>query len=103
MIGIYLALFFGGAFFVNAIPHFVSALQGRKFPSPFSKPPGRGDSSTIVNFFWGCFNFLLSYLLLCQYMLIDMRSGIQVGIAALGGFLIGLHLSWHFGKLKGGA
>jgi hypothetical protein len=38
MIGIYLALFFGGAFFVNAMPHFVSAVQGRKFPTPFAKP-----------------------------------------------------------------
>jgi hypothetical protein len=36
-------------------------------------------------------------------MLIEMSLGIQAGIAALGGFLIGLHLSWHLGKVKGGA
>ena len=101
MVGIYLALFFGGAFFVNAIPHFVSALQGRKFPTPFAKPPGRGDSSTIVNLLWGAFNFLIAYLLLCQYIFIDLRSGIQAGIAGLGGLLMGLQLAWHFGRVKG--
>ena len=35
----YVAYFFGGAFLVNAIPHSVSGVLGRAFPSPFSSPP----------------------------------------------------------------
>ena len=37
----YAALFFGGMFFVNALPHFISGVMGRPFQSPFAKPPGQ--------------------------------------------------------------
>jgi len=33
--------FFGGAALLNAVPHLVSGVMGRRFPSPFAKPPGR--------------------------------------------------------------
>jgi hypothetical protein len=46
---VYLARFFAGAFLANAVPHFVSGMQGRPFPSPFASPPGKGDSSPTVN------------------------------------------------------
>jgi len=39
---VYVAYFFGGAFLVNAIPHFVSGVTGHPFPSPFASPPGQG-------------------------------------------------------------
>ncbi len=45
----YIAYFFAGAFLVNAIPHFVSGVTGRPFPSPFASPPGKGLSSPVVN------------------------------------------------------
>jgi hypothetical protein len=32
----YVAYFFGGVFLVNAVPHFVSGVCGRRFPSPFA-------------------------------------------------------------------
>ena len=38
---IYLARFFAGAFLANTVPHFVSGVQGRPFPSPFASPPER--------------------------------------------------------------
>ena len=60
----YIASFFAGIFLANAIPHFVQGVSGNKFPSPFSKPPGRGLSSPTVNVLWGLFNFLIGYLLL---------------------------------------
>jgi len=41
----YVAYFFGGAFLVNAIPHFVSGVLGRAFPSPFASPPRESESS----------------------------------------------------------
>jgi hypothetical protein len=60
----YIASFFAGIFLANAIPHFIQGISGNKFPSPFSKPPGRGLSSPTVNVLWGLFNFLIGYLLL---------------------------------------
>jgi hypothetical protein len=61
---LYIASFFAGIFLANAIPHFVQGVSGNKFPSPFSKPPGRGLSSPTVNVLWALFNFVVGYLLL---------------------------------------
>lgn len=47
------AYFFGGAFFVNAIPHFTNGVSGRRFPTPFASPPVKGLSSPTVNALWG--------------------------------------------------
>ena len=59
----YVAYFFGGMFVVNAVPHFVSGVMGRRFPSPFASPPGKGESSAMVNVLWGAFNLVIGYLL----------------------------------------
>ena len=61
---LYIASFFAGIFLANAIPHFVQGVSGNKFPSPFSKPSGRGLSSATVNVVWALLNFLVGYLLL---------------------------------------
>jgi len=59
----YLAVFFSGAFLSNAIPHFIKGVSGDKFPSPFSKPPGKGLSSPTLNVAWAGFNIIIGYLL----------------------------------------
>ncbi|HXW16918.1 MAG TPA: hypothetical protein VEJ39_01365, partial [Candidatus Acidoferrales bacterium] len=59
----YLAYFFSGAFLVNAVPHFVSGVCGRSFPSPFSSPPGKGKSSPLVNVLWSSLNVASGYFL----------------------------------------
>jgi hypothetical protein len=61
---LYIASFFAGIFLANAIPHFVQGISGNRFPTPFSKPPGRGLSSPTVNVVWALFNILVGYLLL---------------------------------------
>jgi hypothetical protein len=61
---LYIASFFAGIFLANAIPHFVQGVSGNKFPSPFSKPPGKGLSSATINVVWALFNFLVGYVLL---------------------------------------
>jgi hypothetical protein len=61
---LYIASFFAGTFLANAVPHFVQGVSGNKFPSPFSKPPGRGLSSPTVNVIWALFNMLVGYILL---------------------------------------
>jgi hypothetical protein len=61
---LYIASFFAGTFLANAVPHFVQGVSGNKFPSPFSKPPGKGLSSSTVNVIWALFNILVGYVLL---------------------------------------
>jgi hypothetical protein len=61
---LYIVSFFAGIFLANAIPHFVQGVSGNRFPTPFSKPPGRGLSSPTINVLWALFNFLVGYLLL---------------------------------------
>jgi small-conductance mechanosensitive channel len=59
----YIASFFAGVFLANAVPHLVQGVSGNKFPSPFSKPPGKGLSSPVVNVIWALFNILIGYVL----------------------------------------
>lgn len=59
----YLAAFFAGAFLSNAIPHFIKGVSGDKFPTPFSKPPGKGLSSAVTNVAWALLNIVIGYLL----------------------------------------
>lgn len=58
------AYFFAGVFLTNGIPHFVMGTAGRKFPTPFATPPGKGESSAMLNMFWGFANFIVGFLLL---------------------------------------
>ena len=58
-----IAAFFAGMFLANAVPHYVYGVCGDRFPSPFSKPPGKGLSSPTVNVVWGLFNVVIGYVL----------------------------------------
>jgi hypothetical protein len=98
----YLALFFGGLFLVNAVPHFVSGVMGRRFPSPFSSPPGKGESSPLVNVLWGAFNLVVGYWLvfrLGDFLIRDAWSVMSLGV---GGLAMAVMLAWNFGKVYGG-
>ena len=41
----YFSRFCAGMFLGNFVPHFIKGVAGDPFPTPFSKPPGRGLSS----------------------------------------------------------
>ena len=99
----YVAYFFGGAFWVNAIPHFTNGVSGRPFPSPFASPPGQGESSAIVNVAWGAFNFIVAYVLTCHVGQFRTRGVREMAIATLGGLLMALMLARAFGQLYGAA
>jgi hypothetical protein len=94
--------FFGGLFLANAVPHYVSGVMGRPFQSPFAKPPGQGLSSSTVNVIWGFANFVFAYLLLLRVGQFDLRSADCIIPFAVGGLLISLHASRHFGQFHGG-
>jgi hypothetical protein len=99
---VYVARFFAGAFIANAVPHFVSGVQGRRFPTPFSSPPGKGESSSAVNVIWGTANAVVGYLLLYRVGSFTSRSLREVLVVGLGGFVMALMLSRGFGEIYGG-
>ena len=98
----YIAYFFGGAFLVNAIPHFVSGVMGQPFQSPFTTPPGEGLSPAWVNVLWGSMNFVFTYLLLGRVGNFEFRRWLHILLAGAGGLAMALELSFHFGRFHGG-
>ena len=98
----YVAYFFGGAFFCNAIPHIVSGTTGRAFQTPFAKPSGRGLSSARVNVLWGACNLAVAYVLVFRVGAFDLRDGwdaIAFGAGSIAIAILSAHL---FGPLHGG-
>jgi hypothetical protein len=96
------AWFFGGAFLVNAVPHFVSGVTGHPFQSPFASPPGVGLSSALVNVLWGSFNLVVGYLLVCRVGEFGLRKTRHVVVAGVGGLAMAIMLAHAFGKFYGG-
>jgi hypothetical protein len=97
-----IAYFFGGAFLVNAVLHFVNGVSGRSFPSPFASPPGHGESSPTVNVLWGAINAIAGYFLVCHVGEFHLRSIADVLALGAGGLLMGLLLARAFGRIYGG-
>lgn len=78
------AYFFGGVFFTNFVPHFVSGVLGRSFPTPFASPPFRGQSSSRVNVLYGLVNLAIAYVLLSRVGDFELRSVLHAGTFGLG-------------------
>lgn len=78
------AYFFGGVFTANFVPHFISGILGRTFPTPFASPPFRGQSSSRVNVLYGLGNLTVAYGLLSQVGDFAPRSPLHAGIFGLG-------------------
>jgi hypothetical protein len=97
----YVAWFFGGAFLVNAVPHFVNGVSGRRFPSPFASPPGKGESSPTVNVLWGAFNLAVGYLLAIRVGEFHVRQMPSVLVLGAGGLVMGIQLAGWFGRAYG--
>jgi len=99
----YLAYFLGGAFLVNAVPHFVNGVSGRSFPTPFASSPGKGQSSPMVNVLWGTLNAAVAYFLVCHVGEFHIRRTPDVLVLGAGGLLMAVNLSRWFGQLYGGS
>jgi hypothetical protein len=80
------------------VPHFVSGVMGRRFQTPFAKPPGKGLSSSTVNVLWSFFNFVVGYVLICRVGQFDLRSTACVTAAGIGALLMGLVSARTFGR-----
>ena len=97
-----ISYFFAGAFLTNAIPHFVSGLEGRPFQSPFAKPHGKGLSSSTINVLWGFFNLVVGYLLMVRVGSFDWHAWSHVIALGLGTLLKGVMGARNFGRYNGG-
>jgi hypothetical protein len=96
----YLAYFFAGFFLANGVPHFVNGISGKRFPSPFASPPGRGESPPLVNVLWGLANFFIGYTLI--FKVGDFHFGMtrDVLMVGLGALVISVILSINFGRTR---
>ena len=90
-----LALFFGGAFLANAIPHLVKGICGDPFPTPFAKPPGKGLSSAPVNILWALFN-LIAGTVLFRIGHVWNSGNLALILFFAGVAFISIMLSFHF-------
>lgn len=88
--------FAAGVFLVNAIPHGVAGVQGRRFPSPFATPPGRGLSSPTVNMLWSALNAAAGVALLRGGR--SRTPGGRVA-AGIGGLVMAAFLSSYFSQV----
>jgi hypothetical protein len=95
----YGAYFLGGAFLANAVPHFVSGVCGRPFPSPFASPPGKGLSSPTLNVVWGILNLLAGYFLVLHVGDFHLRNIPDALAAVLGAFFMAFFMARTFGRL----
>jgi hypothetical protein len=96
-----IVLFFAGAFLCNSLPHFISGLMGKPFPTPFSTPRGIGNSSPVVNVLWGFLNLVIGLLLLSRQPITVNFYPNLTGLL-LGALVMGLQLASHFGKVQAG-
>jgi hypothetical protein len=93
---------FGGVFLANGVPHFVNGISGRAFQTPFSKPPGKGYSSSYVNVVWGLLNWVIAYFLLLKVAAFDIENYCHFGAFLTGALLTGLILAKAFGDIHAG-
>jgi hypothetical protein len=95
----FVSYFFGGGLLVNAVPHFVNGVSGRTFPTPFASPPGKGQSSPMVNVLWGTANAVAGYFLVCHVGELHVRNIPDALVSGAGGLLMAIMLSRTFGRL----
>jgi hypothetical protein len=92
--------FFGGVFLANFAPHFIAGISGRRFYSPFAKPPFRGLSSPTVNILWALFNLAVSYALLAVTASFEPQRAPQFAIAAAGFGLASIGIARSIGRAQ---
>ena len=97
---VYPICFFIGAFAANGIPHLVEGVAGRPFPSPFSKPPGVGDSSPLVNAIWGWANVVVAGVLAWIFEPRGASAGLGWIVVAIGALTMAVFLARHFGHVR---
>lgn len=96
------AYLLAGAFLANFVPHFVSGVLGRTFPTPFASPPFRGLSSSPVNVLYGLCNLAVAYALLLHVGDFEPRSALHAGAFGFGLSVWSLMIARSLARLHGG-
>src|SRR5215212_4045159 len=97
------ACFLGGVFLANFFPHFIAAMSGARFYTPFATPPFRGLSSPLVNVLYALFNLSAAYALLIVVGSLELHRVPQAPVAAAGFGLGSIFIARSVTKLKGTA
>jgi hypothetical protein len=97
---VYVAYFFGGAFFANALPHLIAGVSGQPLQSPFASPPFRGLSPPWVNVAWALVNLALAYLLPVRVKALDLQSWSGAGICFAGFGIMALQCSRSLARMR---
>ena len=97
-----ISYFFGGVFLANAVPHLVSGACGRRFQSPFARPPGQGLSTATVNVVWAFFNIVIGYILVLKVGTFDIRATPDFCTFVAGALFMSVFGARHFGQFYGG-
>ena len=93
----YVSAFFAGLFLANFVPHYVSGICGNPFPTPFSKPPGKGLSSPILNVGWSLFNLVIGFVLF-KKATISFADNLSIIVFFAGVALISVFSAKNFAK-----
>lgn len=99
MLMTYLMLLLAGALLCNCVPHLVSGVQGERFPTPFAKPRGVGESSPLLNFIWGASNLLVGLFIVWRRLIV-IGPNFQIAALVIGFLASGTFLAIHFGKVR---
>ena len=97
---VYLAYFLGGAFLANAVPHLLTGIARRPFPSPFASPPFKGLSSPTVNIAWALGNLAFAYLLLVRVRVIDPSQWSHVTLVLAGFAVMSIQVARSLRRLR---
>jgi hypothetical protein len=97
------ALFFGGVFLANFVPHFAAGVSGRRFPTPFAKPAFRGLSPPPVNVLYALLNLAVAYALIVVVARFELQRLPDALVFAAGLGLAAMGIGWRAGKLLPGA
>jgi hypothetical protein len=91
----YFSGFWAGMFLANFVPHFVNGISGNRFPTPFSKPAGKGLSSPPLNVIWALLNLVAGYLLF-RFGRVSARGTLSLIIFFAGIAFVSIMLSKNF-------
>jgi hypothetical protein len=99
---VYVAHFIAGAFHANGVPHLVNGISGRRFISPFGKPPGRGESSAVSNVLWGAANIIVGCAILWWLPMTMPPELLDAVVYGAGFFLMAVMLANAFSQRQAG-
>ena len=97
---IIIARFIAGFLIGNGLPHLINGISGRRFPTPFAKPPAVGLSSPVTNVLWAAVNLAVGYWLLFGVGEFTGGFSNQMLSFGLGLFLVSIALAWHFERVS---